>query len=82
MVTHDITHDGLQVEDPKNPNIIFHRTPDPATFPRPPVMLRVVDRETTAVTLSWRKVTIYIYIYTISTLYLHCIYTELLLGPL
>ena len=65
----------VQVEDPKNPNIIFHRTPDPATFPRPPVMLRVVDRETTAVTLSWRKVTIYIYIYTISTLYLHYIYT-------
>ena len=79
------SHMMVQVEDPKNPNIIFHRTPDPATFPRPPVMLRVVDRETTAVTLSWRKVTIltihhlylyfyihiYIYIYHLYLYYLH-----------
>ena len=43
------------MEDPKNPNIIFHRTPDPATFPKPPTQLRVVDRESTSVTLSWRK---------------------------
>merc|ERR1719471_1522096 len=45
----------ITVEDPKNPNIIFHRTPDPSTFPRPPTQVRVVDRETTSVTLSWRK---------------------------
>ena len=38
-----------------NPNIIFHRTPDPATFPRPPTNVKIVDRESTTVTLSWRK---------------------------
>ena len=43
------------MEDPKNPNIIFHRTPDPATFPKPPTNIKVVDRESTSVTLSWRK---------------------------
>ncbi len=26
----------ITVEDPKNPNIIFHRSPDPSTFPLPP----------------------------------------------
>ena len=45
----------ITVEDPKNPNIIFHRTPDPATFPAPPNSIKVVDRESTSVTLSWRK---------------------------
>lgn len=45
----------ITVEDPKNPNIIFHRTPDPATFPKPPTQIKVVDRESTSVTLSWRK---------------------------
>ena len=45
----------ITVEDPKNPNIIFHRTPDPATFPPAPVNVRVVDRESTRVTLSWRR---------------------------
>ena len=42
-------------KDPKNPNIIFHRTPDPATFPMPPNNVRIVDRESTTVTISWRK---------------------------
>jgi len=46
---------SISVEDPKNPNIIFHRTPDPATFPRPPTNVKIVDRESTTVTLSWRK---------------------------
>ena len=27
---------SLSVENPKNPNIIFHKTPDPATFPQAP----------------------------------------------
>ena len=46
---------SISVEDPKNPNIIFHRTPDPATFPLPPTNVKIVDRESTTVTLSWRK---------------------------
>ena len=46
---------SISVEDPKNPNIIFHRTPDPATFPLPPTNVRIVDRESTTVTISWRK---------------------------
>ena len=46
---------SISVEDPKNPNIIFHRTPDPATFPQPPTNIKIVDRESTTVTLSWRK---------------------------
>ncbi len=46
---------SLSVEDPKNPNIIFHKTPDPATFPQPPTRPRVVDRRATSVTLSWRR---------------------------
>ena len=46
---------SISVEDPKNPNIIFHRTPDPATFPFPPSKIKIVNREATSVTLSWRR---------------------------
>eukprot|EP00092_Neocalanus_flemingeri_P031723 GFUD01034457.1.p1 GENE.GFUD01034457.1~~GFUD01034457.1.p1 ORF type:complete len:1341 (+),score=224.87 GFUD01034457.1:285-4307(+) len=46
---------SISVEDPQNPNIIFHRTPDPATFPHPPTIVNIVDHESTTVTLSWRK---------------------------
>ena len=46
---------SLSVEDPKNPNIMFHKTPDPATFPKPPTKPKIVDRRSTSVTLSWRR---------------------------
>ena len=46
---------SLSVEDPKNPNIMFHKTPDPATFPHPPTKPKIVDRRSTSVTLSWRR---------------------------
>ena len=43
------------MEDPKNPNIIFHKTPDPATFPKPPTKPKIVDRRATSITISWRR---------------------------
>ena len=46
---------SLSVEDPKNPNIMFHKTPDPATFPQPPTKPKIVDRRSTSVTMSWRR---------------------------
>jgi len=45
---------SLSVDDPKDPNIIFHKTPDPSTFPPAPTAPRVVDRRATSVTLGWR----------------------------
>ena len=45
---------SLSVEKPTNPNIIFHRTPDPSTFPQPPSKPRIVDRRATSITISWR----------------------------
>ncbi len=45
---------SLSVEDPKNPNIIFHKTPDPSTFPSAPTRPRIVDRRATSVTI-WRS---------------------------
>ena len=47
---------SLSVEKPTNPNIIFHRTPDPSTFPQPPSKPRIVDRRATSITISWRLV--------------------------
>ena len=49
---------SLSVEDPKNPNIIFHKTPDPATFPKPPTKPKIVDRRATSITISWRRNTL------------------------
>eukprot|EP00095_Tigriopus_kingsejongensis_P009444 maker-scaffold108_size357748-snap-gene-2.20 protein:Tk09444 transcript:maker-scaffold108_size357748-snap-gene-2.20-mRNA-1 annotation:"conserved hypothetical protein" len=46
---------SLSVEDPKNPNIIFHKTPDPSTFPQPPTKPKIVNRRSTSVTISWRR---------------------------
>ena len=46
---------SLSVENPKNPNIIFHKTPDPATFPQAPTKPKIVDRRATSVTISWRR---------------------------
>lgn len=46
---------SLSVENPKNPNIIFHKTPDPATFPQSPTKPKIVDRRATSVTISWRR---------------------------
>ena len=46
---------SLSVEKPTNPNIIFHRTPDPSTFPQPPSKPKIVDRRSTSITISWRS---------------------------
>ena len=46
---------SLSVENPKNPNIIFHKTPDPATFPQAPTKPKIVDRRAISVTISWRR---------------------------
>ncbi len=46
---------SLSVEDPKNPNIIFHKTPDPSTFPQAPTRPKIVDRRATSITISWRR---------------------------
>ncbi|CAB4060483.1 ROBO2 [Lepeophtheirus salmonis] len=46
---------SLSVEDPKNPNVIFHKTPDPSTFPDPPTRPKIVDRRSTSITISWRR---------------------------
>jgi roundabout axon guidance receptor 2 len=46
---------SLSVENPTNPNIIFHRTPDPSTFPKPPSKPKIVDRRSTSITISWRR---------------------------
>ena len=42
---------SLSVENPKNPNIIFHKTPDPATFPQAPTKVNnfVQNSQTTIV---------------------------------
>jgi len=43
----------ISVEDPKNPNIIFHRSPDPVTFPTAPSSVRIEGRSPTSLSLSW-----------------------------
>jgi len=45
---------GLLVETPTNPSIIFHRTPEPSTFPGPPTKPTISDIGETSVRLSWR----------------------------
>ena len=45
---------GLVVETPTNPSIIFHRTPEPSTFPGPPSKPTSSDVTETSVRLMWR----------------------------
>jgi roundabout axon guidance receptor 2 len=46
----------LTVESPRNPNIMFHRMPDPSTFPGPPQKPTIVNMTETSVTISWRRI--------------------------
>ncbi|XP_022250444.1 roundabout homolog 2-like, partial [Limulus polyphemus] len=46
---------SLSVESPRNPNAIFHRMPDPSSFPGPPSKPTAVNITETAVTLTWRR---------------------------
>ncbi|KAG0433109.1 hypothetical protein HPB47_020220 [Ixodes persulcatus] len=46
---------SLTVESPHNPNVNFHRTPDPSTFPGPPSKPVVVNISETSITLTWRR---------------------------
>ncbi|CAN7940842.1 unnamed protein product, partial [Ixodes hexagonus] len=45
----------LTVESPHNPNVNFHRSPDPSNFPGPPSKPVVVNITETSVTLTWRR---------------------------
>jgi len=45
---------ALVVETPTDPSIIFHRTPEPTTFPGPPAKPSVAEVTETAARLSWR----------------------------
>ena len=46
---------GLVVEAPSNPTVIFHRTPEPSTFPGPPTKPAISDVTETSVRLTWRN---------------------------
>ncbi|KAG1651101.1 Roundabout 2 [Nymphon striatum] len=46
---------SISIESPKNPNIIFHRTADPSTFPGPPSKPVVINTTNSTVTLNWRR---------------------------
>jgi Fibronectin type III domain len=45
---------ALIVETPSNPTVIFHRTPEPSTFPGSPTKPSVSDVTENSVRLSWR----------------------------
>ena len=45
---------GLTVELPSNPSVVFHRTPDPSTFPGAPSKLTISDVTDSSLRLSWR----------------------------
>ncbi|CAG2102104.1 unnamed protein product [Medioppia subpectinata] len=46
---------SLAIESPRNPNIMFHRMPDPSTFPGPPQKPSIVNMTETSVTITWRR---------------------------
>jgi roundabout, axon guidance receptor 2 len=45
---------ALIVEAPSNPAVIFHRTPEPSTFPGPPFKPTVSEVSENSVRLTWR----------------------------
>ena len=45
---------ALVVETPTNPRVIFHRTPEPSTFPGSPSKPTVTDVTESSVLLTWR----------------------------
>ena len=45
---------ALTVDSPTNPEVIFHRTPEPSTFPGSPSKPSVTDVTESSVLLSWR----------------------------
>ena len=45
---------ALIVEPPTDPNVIFHRTPEPSTYPSPPSRPSVSDIRESSVRLSWK----------------------------
>jgi len=45
---------ALLVRAPSNPSIVFHRTPEPSTFPGPPSKPAVSDVTASSVRLTWR----------------------------
>ena len=46
---------ALLVETPTDPSIIFHRTPEPTTFPGPPSKPSVADVTETTARVTWRS---------------------------
>ncbi|XP_065297029.1 protein sax-3-like isoform X3 [Dermacentor albipictus] len=46
---------SLSIESPHNPNVNFHRSPDPSTFPGPPSQPVPVNTTETSITLAWRR---------------------------
>ena len=44
----------LAVDTPSNPSVVFHRTPEPSTFPGPPTKPTVTEVAETSVRLTWR----------------------------
>ncbi|XP_037517477.1 protein sax-3-like [Rhipicephalus sanguineus] len=46
---------SLTIESPHNPNVNFHRSPDPSTFPGPPSQPVPVNTTETSITLAWRR---------------------------
>ena len=46
---------ALIVEQPTNPSIVFHRTPEPSTFPGPPTKPTILNITTTSVAMTWKE---------------------------
>ncbi|XP_050034079.2 protein sax-3-like isoform X1 [Dermacentor andersoni] len=46
---------SLTVDSPHNPNVNFHRSPDPSTFPGPPSQPVAVNTTETSITLTWKR---------------------------
>lgn len=45
----------LHVESPRNPNINFHKMPDPSTFPFPPSKPQLVNATESTITIMWQR---------------------------
>ncbi|XP_075749831.1 protein sax-3 isoform X2 [Rhipicephalus microplus] len=46
---------SLTVDSPHNPNVNFHRSPDPSTFPGPPSQPMAVNTTETSITITWTR---------------------------